>query len=257
MIPFLIIAVTAGLVFLMGRMLGWNTPKASPTTASPPVTHLHPAATSLRDLLFGDAPLEQWCGDGSTEQPPPWNLFALAKDAMHAGRNADAVAALQSVAAMPDLESRHYLQAWHFLRLLSIQPPADEAKQVLGVVVEVGMPSGLDILAAYADCHARYFHCAGGAVVWERPNASLDPVITQLLRSAGTVAQQIGPWDKARPGPPPLDQMRLSFLTPSGLHFGQAALNDLHRDPLAKETVAHATDLMQRLIDISQGKGRP
>jgi hypothetical protein len=33
--------------------------------------------------------------------------------------------------------------------------PDAPPKQVLGVVVEVGLDSGLDLLAAYADCSAR------------------------------------------------------------------------------------------------------
>ncbi len=67
----------------------------------------------------------------------------------------------------PGLESRHYLQAWHFLRAAGIQPPEQWAQFVLGVVVEVGMPGGADLVAAYADGSARFYSHAGGGVVWD------------------------------------------------------------------------------------------
>ena len=77
-----------------------------------------------------------------------------------------AAAALQGVLNMPELESRHYLQAYHFLRALGVNAPPEKTKDVLGVVVEVGMQRGLDLIAAYADRHARYFNYSGAGVVW-------------------------------------------------------------------------------------------
>ena len=43
------------------------------------------------------------------------------------------------VIATPDLESRHYLQAWHYLRSNNIQPPPDTAKTTLAVINEAGL----------------------------------------------------------------------------------------------------------------------
>jgi hypothetical protein len=36
---------------------------------------------------------------------------------------------------MPDIESRHVLQAWHFLREFGVNPSDDVAPHVLGAVV--------------------------------------------------------------------------------------------------------------------------
>ena len=47
---------------------------------------------------------------------------------------------------------------------------------------------------------------------------------------------------------PPAGQARMSFLTPSGLHFGQGALDALSRDPLGGRVIQLATDLMRALI---------
>jgi hypothetical protein len=146
------------------------------------------------------------------------------------------------------LEPRHYLQAWHFLRQHGQHPPPDVAGQVFGVVVDVAMPEGLDLLAAYRDHSARYYNYSGTGVVWERPDASFDMSIDQLLEASKQVVAQIGPWEEARPGPPPRDSARLSFLTPSGLHFGQGPTSALSRDPLGGRVLQLATELMRALV---------
>jgi hypothetical protein len=153
----------------------------------------------------------------------------------------------REVLAHPGLESRHYLQAWDFLRQHGQRPPPEAAKQVLGVVVEVGMPKGLDILAAYADHSARYHNFSGAGAVWERPDGSLDSLIDQLLAAGAKVAARIGPWEKARPAVPGAGEVRLSFLTPSGLHFGQGPMDTLQRDPLAGVVLQAAMPLMRAL----------
>jgi hypothetical protein len=140
------------------------------------------------------------------------------------------------------------LQAWHFLRHNGQQPPPEVAKQVLGVVIEVGMPNGLDLLAAYPDHFARYYNFSGAGVIWEHPDGSLDSAIDQLLAASKVIVDKIGPWDQPRPIPPPRDQARLNFLTPSGLHFGQAPMAVLARDPMAGRVLQLATVLMQALI---------
>ena len=130
-------------------------------------------------------------------------------------------------------------------------PPAaslDQANHVAGVVVEVGLEGGLDLLAAYDDHTARYYNYSGAGVVWEHPDASLDAAIDALLARGQVICQQIGPWEGERPGPPPRGDMRISLLTPLGLHFGQAPHEVLARDPLAGPLVAAATSLMQQLI---------
>jgi hypothetical protein len=116
------------------------------------------------------------------------------------------------------------------------------------VVVEVAMPKGLDLLAAYPDHSARYYNFSGSAIIWEHPDDSLDLTIDQLLGASRGVVARIGPWDKARPAPPPRDNARMSFLTPSGLHFGQGPMSALSRDPLGGRVLNLAVRLMQAMI---------
>ena len=95
---------------------------------------------------------------------------------------------------MQNLEPRHYLQAWHFLRQLGVNPPDEKAKIVYGVVVEVGMEKGTDIVAAYADYTARYYNFSGAGVIWEGDH-SLDAEIEALIKAGQAVVKYIGPWD--------------------------------------------------------------
>ena len=207
----------------------------------------------LRDTLFGDLPLSEWPADPSSAGGEPWSSFAAARRSLDAGDRASAVASLRRVLSTRGLESRHYLQAWHSLRQAGERPAGDEAKRLYGVVVEVAMPGGLDLLAAYEDGTARYYNYSGAGIVWERPDASLDAAVSALLEAGRTLAAQIGPWEGERPPAPQGDDVRVSLLTPSGLHFGQGPFDALASDGLGGPVIAAATRLMQELIAKSEG----
>ena len=208
-------------------------------------------AIEIRDTLFGDLPLSDWPRDVN-QNLEPWNLFLDARKYLDARDKKTAVSVLQQITAMPGLESRHYLQAWHFLRQLGVNPPADKAKIVYGVVVEVGMKKGADIVAAYADYTARYLHNSGSGTIWERSDQSLDTQIEALLKAGQAVANQIGPWEKDRPAAPTGDNVRLNMLTPSGLHFGYGAFEVLAKDPMGKAIIDPATELMVSLTKMKK-----
>ncbi len=114
--------------------------------------------------------------------------------------------------------------------------------------MEAGLNGGLDIIAAYADLSARYYNYSGAGVVWERPDATLDAPIQQVLSSGRVVAAQLGPWKGPRPPAPPQGIARVNMLTPSGLHFGEGSLQALASDPLGGPVIATAMALMRALI---------
>lgn len=202
----------------------------------------------IRDALFGDMPVDAWPIGGDPGDKAPWGAFVAARAELKQGNQSGAIDLWRSILAQPDLESRHYVQAWSFLRERGQRPSPDIATQVLGVVVEVALDEGLDLLAAYSDRSARYYNYSGGGVVWERPDASLDSPIDRLLEASRKVVEQIGPWDRERPGPPPVGKARLSFLTPSGLHFGQGSMDVLSHDPLGTDVLNRSIALMRALI---------
>jgi hypothetical protein len=200
----------------------------------------------IRDMLFGDLPMSEWPRDPSLTMEPR-SSFVRARHHLDKKDKTSAISILQKITEMQGLESRHYLQTWHFLRQLGVNPPADKAKTVYGVVVEVGMQNGADIVAAYTDYTARYLHHMGAAVIWERPDSSLDDEIEALLRAGQAVANVIGPWEKERPVAPRGNDVRLNMLTPSGLHFGFGSFQNLYNEPMGRSIIDPATRLMQEL----------
>jgi len=207
-----------------------------------------PVKADIRDTLFGDQSLAVWASHA--ESGEPWLSFSRVKNASDSGDRQSSVEILKQIQQTPDLESRHYLQAWHFLRQQGEQPSQKEGKTVLGIVVEVSLPKGLDLVAAYRDHHARYYNFSGSGVVWERPNDSLDTQIDELLLEGAQLVTAIGPWDKARPPAPAAGQARINILTPSGLHFGQGPINALAKDQKGGKLFQLAFDLMRQLIQL-------
>jgi len=206
-----------------------------------------PVPDSIRDTLFGDMPIDRWPGNTAATEFP-WDAFAAARAHLASGHRDRAVANWRQILDRPGLEPRHYLQAWHFLKQNGEHPSPDVAKQLLGVVVEVALPEGVDLLAAYPDYSARYYNYSGAGVVWDHPDQSLNGSIDALLTAARGVVAQIGPWEEARPPVPRRGNARLSFLTPSGLHFGEGPMSALSQDALAGNVLQLATTVMTGLI---------
>jgi hypothetical protein len=206
------------------------------------------AAQAVRGTLFGDVPLDGWPVEEVAADGFPWSAFVEARTHAAAGAIEDASTCWQSVLARPGLESRHYLQAWHFLREHGEDPPENIAQEILGIVVEVGLPAGLDLLAVYADQSVRYYNHAGGGIVLERADGEFAELIGALLSAATDVVARIGRWEDARRGPPPRNHARMSFLTPSGLHFGEGRIDVLEGDPLAGPVFRGATAVMTELL---------
>ena len=232
--------------------MGWFQKKPAPAAPSRGAPLTPPAAHPLRELLFGDRPLEEWARGG--DEPgsgEPWARFADALTRRGRGDAAGARDALAAVLRQRGLESRHYLQAWYALRGLGEDPAPAEGKHVYGVIVDMPMPAGLDTLAAYEDRSARFLSHGGRAIIWDHPDTSLDAESDALLAAGRTLVSQIGPWVGERPPLPP-HEARISILTPSGLHFGQGALGVFQRDARAAPVLAAATALMRALIAKSQ-----
>src|SRR5438093_1633532 len=146
-----------------------------------------------RDSYFGDMPLDTFARLGGDAEP--WHSFENARALLADGQPLQARAILESVALRPGIESRLGLQAWHSLREAGGQPPAGVKNDVLGVVVEVGMSEGQDFLAVYADRTAYYYNFSDAAVVWLRPEASLDGHVSSVLAAARAILPRIGPWN--------------------------------------------------------------
>jgi len=207
----------------------------------------------IRNTLFGDVPLAELVkAHPKVQLSEPWASFHRARDLRDAGDVAGAQETVRQIVKMPDLETRVFLQAWHTLRELGDKSPPERAKEVLGVVVEVGMPKGLDLVAAYRDHRARYFNYGGAGVLWERRDDSLDGLIDELLEAGAVVAKAIGPWTQARPPEPKNGVARINLLTPSGLHLGQGPVEALNQDAMGGPILSAAFGLMKRLVELKR-----
>jgi hypothetical protein len=201
----------------------------------------------IRDTLFGDMSISEWPGNGGNNTEP-WGSFVQARQHLDKKDKNSAITIWKTITDTPGLEARHYLQAWHFLRQHGENPPPEKAKIVYGVVVEVALKGGADILAAYTDHTARYLNYSGAGVIWEHPDTSLDAEIKVLLKAGQAVANVIGPWKQVRPPAPQGDNVRLNLLTPSGIHSGYGSFQTLYEEPMGRSIIDPATRLMQSLI---------
>ncbi|MDW7656943.1 MAG: hypothetical protein SCM11_07195 [Bacillota bacterium] len=178
-------------------------------------------------------------------------------DVRSSGDTTEAVKILRSI--MNDGDSLHRVFVWHELKDLGVQPEVENAKQVLGVVVEVGMRKGTDYLAAYSDLTARYYNYTGSKVFLE---ANIDPVnesvkdiqncIEELIDSCRAIVDNIGLWEGPRRNVPKKGNARITIITPSGLFFGEGSMAALARDSMAAPAMSHATSLMTKLIDLAK-----
>jgi len=171
----------------------------------------------------------------------PWVLMAAAHVKIKMNEPAEAGRLLRAVTLISS-EARMRLWAWHSLRQLGKYPSPDLARQVLGVVIEVPYEERSDVLAAYSDGSARYINHQGGMIVWDR----LDEVITPLVMAAVREAQVTGEPQEDHPEEDlEADQVRVSVLTPGGIHTWEGVPGD---NPAMAKLFAGMADLLRALV---------
>lgn len=196
----------------------------------------------IYNLLFCDD-LKLYKDNFKGELSPPWNtLFSELKDHNE----------LVKIVKDPHYESRKKILAYNELLRLGVKP---ERKELLGVIVEVSLDNGVDVLAAYRDNTARYINYSGKMVIWENcVDQGINNKIAELIQKGEQVIMRIGPWDKKRLPPPKKGDVRLTFLVSDGLYFGQGAFNLLSKDPIGGAVLKASAELMKMLIDKSLKK---
>lgn len=191
----------------------------------------------IYNLLFCDD-LKLYRDNFKGDLIAPWDvLFSELKD-----RNE-----LLRIVKEPQYESRQKILAYNELLRMGIKP---ERNELLGVIVEVGLDHGVDVLAAYRDNTARYINYSGKMVIWEnRIDQGINNKIAELIQKGEQVIIRIGPWDKKRLPPPKKGDARLSFLVSDGLYFGQGPFGILSKDPLGGAVLKASSELMKMLIE--------
>jgi hypothetical protein len=125
-------------------------------------------------------------------------------------------------------------------------------KELLAVIVEVGLEKGLDVLASFNNGTARYINHTGKILVWETiDDEPANKITTELFANSQNIVSQIGVWDKPRRPNPTKGNVRITFLVSDGLYFGEGPMDVLFSDPMASPALTKATELMQYLTQKS------
>jgi hypothetical protein len=149
---------------------------------------------------------------------------------------------LTAIAEDPSQESRLRLLAYNRLRELNQPVPS---KKLFGVVIEVGMEEGLDVLAAYPDGYVRYINHKESMSVYESVPASWMVTVRRLMTASQAAVEQIGPWTQPRVAPPTVGMIRMSFLVSDGLYFGQGVLAVMENDAMAQPIINAGVALLK------------
>jgi hypothetical protein len=156
---------------------------------------------------------------------------------------------LQKIIDDTSLDSRIKLLAYN---QQSARGYSSVKKELLAVIVEVGLDLGLDVLASFRDGTARYINQSGKILIWETTtDARANELSNDLFIKSRDIVDKIGPWGKPRLRNPPKDKTRISFLVSDGLYFGEGTTDVLFNDELAKPALMAATHLMQYLTEKS------
>jgi hypothetical protein len=179
----------------------------------------------------------------------PWVLLAAAHVKLKMEEAAEAGRLLRAVTLISN-EARLRLWAWHNLRQLGKYPSPDLARQVLGVIIEVPFEDREDVLAAYADGTARYINHQGGMIVWDSIDETITPIVMNVIREA----QPIGaPQEDRLEEPVPGEQVRLSVLTPGGIHVWQGVAAE---NPQLTKVFAYMAELLRALVQMAMDQRR-
>jgi hypothetical protein len=212
------------------------------------------AHESVRRLLYGDVALDEWpVGDldaSGAPWPAPWSSFVQARAHLADGDQDLAIRAWSQVAnPIFGVESRQVLQAWHALRSVGIVPDPSIADEVLGIVAEVALDGGHDVLAAYADGSVRFLHHLGGASIFEPPTPlEIAQPAASWLATAAAVAPEVAPWPgegahAAAPG-----ETRFALLTRAGHRAVAGDDATMAASPVASRLLGAGAALLQAIV---------
>ena len=120
-------------------------------------------------------------------------------------------------------------------------------KEVLGVIIEVPLKQGLDVLAAYSDGQVRYFNQSGKIAIFEGVPLQIGTLAQKLVKASQELVNQIELWEKKRL-PPPSTDTRITFIVSDGLYFREGPFQALQQDELISPVIIIAIQLLQLVV---------
>jgi hypothetical protein len=207
--------------------------KKSPTTTDP---YKDSATNLIYNLLFCDN-IDLY--KNNTQPPYTYPFDILFSEA-------STTADFQKIIDDKNSDSRLKVLAYNRQRSKGNKP---ENKELLGVIIEVGLDDGLDVLASFSDGTARYINQTGKMIIWETTDEKSNKLTQDLFTKSQEIVKQIGPWDKPRRPHPTKGTARITFLVSDGLYFGEGPMDVIFNDPLASSALTTGTELMQYLME--------
>ena len=128
-----------------------------------------PAINLVYNLLFCDN-IELY--KANTQQP-----LSYPYDILYAGTSS--VDDLQKIIDDPGSDPRVKMLAYNKQMAVGHKPTK---KELLGVIVEVGLDEGLDVLASFPNGTARYINYTGKLLIWETSDPTSEKLISELGR---------------------------------------------------------------------------
>ncbi len=196
-----------------------------------------PAARAIYELLFCDDPSAFAPKPGNT--PTDWQvlLYGPAQDPVR----------ITLLAKDSATQSRTRALAFNWLRAHGEAAPKGV---ILGVIIEVPLDQGLDVLAAYADGSVRYINHAGRIAVIE-PNGlpEANAQAKRLVDMAQSVAAVIGLSEEARQSPPAKPDARVTFVASDGLHYRQGPFETMQSSALAGPLIRQGSQLLMLVVN--------
>ena len=193
-------------------------------------------------LLFCDR-LKLFEDNHKGELSEPWAIL------FKADPDYDAVA---KIANDKGQESRVRMLAFGLLRSAKKAVPQ---KELLGTIIEVRMPGGLDTLAVFTDGGSRYINHSGKIAVVEGVPNPFQKEIDDVLKASRPIVSAIGPWDRARLPAPGKGNIRMTFLVSDGLYFGEGPMDVMQKEQMAAPLIQSATALLLKLVERTTNSG--
>ncbi|WP_143132917.1 hypothetical protein [Pseudoduganella namucuonensis] len=218
-------------------------PPAAAPQGEPPSGPIAPYAREDLNLVYNLL----FCDDAS--------LFKSGDDVTRALFSEEAEPKIvRAIADDADEESRVRVLAYNWLHdKLQPVPP----KETLGVVVEVALEEGLDVLAAYADGTARYINHTGKVSVYESHPPEIAAQARELVKAAKGMVKTPVAGIRQRHLPPAGGQVRATALASDGLYVNQGPFAAMASAPHTVPVMQAAQKLLDLIVAQGRGDGRP
>ena len=201
------------------------------------------AINLIYELLFCDR-LDLYHEKYQGIQGPPWSTIL--------DDNPD-LEALSRIAEDDTQESRVRMLAFNLLRAANKEVPQ---KILLGTIIEMHFPDGLDTLAVFADGSVRYINHTAKLAIVDSTSTVFHEEIQQVIATSKPIVKAIGPWDKVRLPEPKKENVRMTFLVSDGLYFGEGPMDVIQKEKMAAPLINAATSLLVKLVKNTINSGK-